>query len=96
MINNDRGFVTPINTASNKASKQIKVGGLPNALAITPNGKTLYVVSSSPSGWVTPINTATNKAGKRISVGKPRMPSRLCRSSRDRWPYLPAVLHQVN
>ncbi|MGD0378152.1 MAG: hypothetical protein ABSB01_26715 [Streptosporangiaceae bacterium] len=57
--------VTPINTATNKASKLIKIAGAPSAIAITPNGKTAYIVSFDP-GTVTPINTATNKAGKAI------------------------------
>ena len=37
--------MTPIRTATNTASKPIKVGGSPVAIAITPNGKTAYVVN---------------------------------------------------
>ena len=37
-------------------------------MAITPNGKTLYVVNQEP-GTVTPIHAATNTAGKNIKVG---------------------------
>jgi YVTN family beta-propeller protein len=44
------------------------VGNLPWAIAITPNGKTVYVVNNG-SGTVTPIGTATNTAGKAIIVG---------------------------
>ena len=40
------------------------------AIAITPDGKTAYVVSYA-SGKVTPISTATNKAGKPIKVKNP-------------------------
>src|ERR1022692_1515579 len=58
--------VIPINTVTNKAGKAIEVGGEYNfAIAITPNGKTIYAGSL---GHVTPIRTATNKAGKPISV----------------------------
>src|SRR5262249_60403940 len=45
--------------------KLIKAPG--GAIAITPDGRTAYVVASS--GAVTPIRTATNKALKPIRVG---------------------------
>jgi len=60
--------VTPINTATNTAEHAIRVGGDPQAIAITPNGKTAYVVNRGP-GTVTPISTATNKAGRAIKAG---------------------------
>ena len=60
--------MTPINTATNKALKAIKVGDDPAAIAITPNGQTTYVVNVN-SGTVTPIKTATNKALKAITIG---------------------------
>jgi YVTN family beta-propeller protein len=69
VVNAKFGTVTPINTATNKAAKTIKVGSDPVAIAITPNGKTAIVVNYG-SGTVTPINTATNKAGKAVKVGK--------------------------
>ena len=37
------GTVTPIRTATNTALKSIKVGVHPDAIAITPDGKTAYV-----------------------------------------------------
>ena len=66
------GTVTPIDTAANKALKAIKVDG--SNLAITPDGKTAYVLADSsptgsPSHAVIPIRTATNTAGKAIRVG---------------------------
>jgi YVTN family beta-propeller protein len=65
--------VVPINTATNKPGQPIKVGKLPAAIAITPNGKTAYVVNEGDSGYsdatVTPITTATNKPGPPIRVG---------------------------
>src|ERR1700733_9670719 len=69
VVNAKFGTGAPINTATNKAAKTIKVGSDPVAIAITPNGKTAMVVNYG-SGTVTPINTATNKAGKAITVGK--------------------------
>ena len=63
--------MTPINTATNKAGKAIKVGSYPFNIAITPNGKTAYAVNDNfNSGTVTPIRTATNTALKAIKVGK--------------------------
>jgi YVTN family beta-propeller protein len=62
--------VTPIRTATNTAVKAIKVGPLPVAIAITPDGKTAYVVNSGASARsVTPIDTATNTALKAIPLG---------------------------
>jgi YVTN family beta-propeller protein len=65
------GTVTPIATATDTAGPPIAVGGFPYAIAITPDGKTAYVVSysSNGSGTVTPIATATNTAGPPITVG---------------------------
>jgi DNA-binding beta-propeller fold protein YncE len=80
------GYVTPIDTATNAASdtvtpvtvatgiagKPIKVGSDPSELAITPDGKTVYVVNlpvNGTAGTVTPISTATNTPGKAIPVG---------------------------
>jgi YVTN family beta-propeller protein len=37
-------------------------------MAITPNGRALYVTNGG-AGTVTPISTATNKAGRAIRVG---------------------------
>src|SRR6266496_620302 len=62
------GAVIPITIATNTPGKPIKVGRVPTAIAITPDGKTAYV-SSEDSSTVTPITTATNTAGKPIKVG---------------------------
>jgi YVTN family beta-propeller protein len=60
--------VIPISTVSNKAGNAITVGGFPDAIAVTPDGKTAYVANAG-SGTVTPIRTATNTLGKAIKVG---------------------------
>jgi len=68
----DDGTVTPVNTVTRKAGKPIvlpQTGQRHHAdvIAVTPNGKTAYVVNHSNDGeWVTPINTATNRPGKPI------------------------------
>jgi DNA-binding beta-propeller fold protein YncE len=65
-------MVIPISTATNTAGKPIKIGGFPRAVAVavTPDGKTAYVVSASArTTRVTPVATATNTAGKPISIG---------------------------
>jgi YVTN family beta-propeller protein len=66
------GAVTPINTATNKALKQIPTGGGSYFMAITPNGNKLYVTGSDSSGEgvVIPVSTATNKPGKMIAVAR--------------------------
>jgi DNA-binding beta-propeller fold protein YncE len=62
------GTVTPIRTASNTALRPIRTGG-PNAIAITPNGRTAYV-TNFVLGTVTPIRTATNTALPSIKTGR--------------------------
>ena len=61
------GTVTPIRTATNTALKPIAVGQDPRALAITPDGTTIYVTNYQ-SGTVTPIRTATSTALAPIRV----------------------------
>jgi len=45
----------------------IKVGSTPDAIAITPDGKTAYV--SLVTAGVIPIRTATNTALPRLKIG---------------------------
>jgi YVTN family beta-propeller protein len=62
--------IIPIDTATNKAGKPIRVG-FGFQIAITPDGKTAYVLD--PNNFkVTPISTATNTAGKPIPIGRSR------------------------
>lgn len=65
--------VTPIDTASNIAARPINVGTLPTSMLMSPNGKLIYVLDTSPSEngeatEITPIETATNRAGPPIKV----------------------------
>ena len=68
-----RGTVTPIDTATNTPGEPIDVGNGPLAIAITPDGRTIYAANTEDaergSGTVTPIDTATNAAGPPIPVG---------------------------
>ena len=59
--------MTVISTVSGTAIKTINVGRGAGAIAITPDGKTAYVVSNG-SGTVTPIRTATHTARKAVKV----------------------------
>ena len=63
------GTVTPIATATSTPGAPIQVGSQPWAFAITPDGKTAYVINFN-SHSVTPIATATNMPGPPIPVGR--------------------------
>lgn len=60
--------VTPVNLTTRKAGKAIRVGSGPQAIAVTPDSRTVYVADSG-SGTVTPIDTATARAAPPIAVG---------------------------
>src|ERR1700728_531270 len=67
--------IYPITTATNTVGKPIRAGlGLGGyyQMAITPDGKTLYDISSGkgnePPSYVIPISTATNTPGKPIKI----------------------------
>jgi YVTN family beta-propeller protein len=67
VVNRDSGTVTPIDVASGRPLPAIKVGRMPMAIAITPDGKTAYVVNSH-SQSVTPIQVATDRALPAIKI----------------------------
>jgi DNA-binding beta-propeller fold protein YncE len=69
------GEIYPIATATNTVEKPIKTGpaaGGYNQMAITPDGKALYAVSSNVlfrgQSYVIPIATAANKRGTPIKI----------------------------
>jgi YVTN family beta-propeller protein len=69
----DSTTVIPIDTATNTAGTPIPIGtgppgGGPATIAITPDGKTAYVLNYL-SATVTPISTRTNTTGPTIPVG---------------------------
>jgi YVTN family beta-propeller protein len=60
--------MTPVRVATNTPGKTIRTGAHvfgPHDLAITPNGRTLYLLG----GTVIPVRTASNTVGKAIRVG---------------------------
>ena len=65
--NADSNTVTPINNATGKPGKPIKVVG-PADIAITPDGKTAWVIAQQDNAIIS-ISTATQKASKPIAVG---------------------------
>ena len=75
------GAVRPVSTATNTAGPAIPItlgrySPNPSKIAITPDGKTAYVLSLVPSrvnnnrDILTPISTAADIAGTPVSVGK--------------------------
>lgn len=62
--------VTPINLATNSVGTPITLpaNADPDAIAVTPNGTTVYVADYN-EGTIIPIATATDTAGTPISVG---------------------------
>ncbi len=71
-VNIKHASVQGIDTANGSTSKPVKVGPLESAgeggIAITPDGKTVWV-SSSENGTVTPVSASSGSAGKPIAVG---------------------------
>jgi DNA-binding beta-propeller fold protein YncE len=69
------GEVTPISTATNRPGTPAQVSSGPffkviggfYSFAITPDGKTIYIISGNGS-TVTPITTATNTPGQPVKV----------------------------
>jgi YVTN family beta-propeller protein len=58
--------VTPIDLSDDKAQAPLTVGGGPSAIAVAPDGKTVYVLDSN-DGTVTPIETAGPTVGVAIA-----------------------------
>jgi DNA-binding beta-propeller fold protein YncE len=73
-VASDSSLVTPINTESNAQGRPDHVPGDIDDVAVTPDGRTIYVTNSgrgdngSP-GWIIPVNAATGKVGAEIPVG---------------------------
>jgi len=63
--------VTPIDLTTNTAGKPIIFPNPVDAIAITPDGKTGYVINGFPSRTVTRVNLATDKPGKQVTLSAP-------------------------
>jgi DNA-binding beta-propeller fold protein YncE len=67
-----KAAVTPLDTVTGAKFKPIPVHGQPEAVAITPDGGTAYVVSLVPPGMVTVIRTRTGTVVKTFRVPGPQ------------------------
>jgi YVTN family beta-propeller protein len=66
-----QGGVVPIDTATNRPGKRIRVRGYPRGIAVTPDGASVYV--SDGRRAVAVISTATNTMAATV-----RLPYRAC------------------
>ena len=64
-------MVDVISATTNRVTRTIPVGQLPWQMALTPDGKTLYVADGD-SDAVSVINTATNAVTNTIAVAATR------------------------
>ena len=61
--------IAVFDVASEKVVKTISIPGLPAGLALSSNGKSLYVTTDAPDGKVHVVDLGTGKVTKSISVG---------------------------
>jgi YVTN family beta-propeller protein len=69
VVNSASATVTPVDLTTRRAGPPIPVGARPQAIAITPDGRTAYVASYGANA-VTPIDVATGRAGHAIPAGQ--------------------------
>jgi YVTN family beta-propeller protein len=73
VANHDSNNVSVIDTATNKVVATIPVGHSPNGIAVTPDGKRVYVTNDNDfvSGLsvIAVIDTSINRVVARISLG---------------------------
>ncbi len=78
VVNRNGSRVTPVDTATGRLQRPIALpaGTWPPYIAVSPNGRTVYVSSgksadngTTTTSVLTPINTSTNSAGKPIRLG---------------------------
>ena len=60
--------ITPISTAIEEPGQPIVVGPSPDAMAITPDGRTVLVLTSTGITGVTPVDAVANRAGKPVAI----------------------------
>jgi YVTN family beta-propeller protein len=82
VVNEGSNTVTALSTRTGRVIKKIKVGGMPSAIAITPDGRTAYVTTPQDySGTVTPIDLATGVPGPPIDLIQGQVPAGIAISS---------------
>jgi DNA-binding beta-propeller fold protein YncE len=62
--------VQPIDLVTNTAGKPIDLQWPADAIVITPDGKTAYIMNGFPSLTVTPVDLATSTAGKPVKLSE--------------------------
>jgi len=60
--------ITPISTATQEPGPPIVVGPSPDAMAVTPDGRTVLVLTSTGVTGVTPVDAVTNRAGRPVAI----------------------------
>jgi DNA-binding beta-propeller fold protein YncE len=60
--------VTPVVTATGRPGRPVPVGSFPDALAVTPDGRTLFAASQT-GNTVTPVSLPAGRAGSPIRAG---------------------------
>ena len=60
--------ITPISTATEEPGQPIVVGPSPDAMAVTPDGRTVLVLTSADVTGVTPVDAVTNRPGKPVAI----------------------------
>jgi DNA-binding beta-propeller fold protein YncE len=60
--------ITPISTATEEPGRPIVVGPSPDAMAVTPDGRTVLVLTSTGVTGVTPVDAVANRAGKPVAI----------------------------
>jgi len=87
VANPDGDTITPISTATDEPGQPIPVGQSPDAMAVTPDGKTVLVLASAGVSGLTPVDAATNRAGKPVAIrGHTRSRSRPAAKRPACWP----------
>ncbi len=72
----DSDTVTPISAATGAAGPVVRVGYAPAAVAVSPSGRTAYVVNTI-NGNITPIAVASGRKARPISVGLYAYPTQI-------------------
>jgi YVTN family beta-propeller protein len=93
VANHDSKNVSVIDTATNKVVATIPVGHFPNGVAVTPDGKYVYVTNDNPDDSVpvivVVIDTATNRVAARIPLSpNPVFPTGLAVSPDGKFTYV--------
>jgi DNA-binding beta-propeller fold protein YncE len=60
--------ITPISTDTKEPGQPIVVDPSPDAMAVTPDGRTVLVLTSAGVTGVTPVDAVTNRAGKPVAI----------------------------